>query len=173
MNDIYIEKIRKQRGFYHFSPILLANESVIEPGNFGRICKLGSLLNKRETFVEEVRQDHFPDKPSRLHSIFLLPTLEDAKIYRRHQNMIDNCIGWNVLYKVELLGETEQFHIGCTGIFDKMLSNLSATERDISIAKDYWSGITASLVYSNGHLERFATEVIIPLPVKTARKIEF
>lgn len=172
MKNIEIIKIPKQRAFYHYAPILLGQGSVIEPGNFGRICKLGSGLNRREEFVETIREDYYPSKPSRLESIFLLPSIDDAYKYRRHQNMLNNQIDWNVLYKVEPLEDITDYHLGCTGIFDKMLARLSKTERDISIAKDYWSGVTAELKYSNGFVESFAKEVVLPMPVKVISKIQ-
>lgn len=36
----------------------------------------------REMICEEVRQRHFPDRPSRLQSFFYCGTIEDAKRYR-------------------------------------------------------------------------------------------
>ena len=164
--------ILKQKEFYHYSPILLKEGSVIEPGNFGRICQLGSSLKRREEFVETIRKEHFNTKPSRLKSIFLLQSIDDAYKYRRHQNMVNNKIDWNILYKVQPVEEIKIYHVGCTGIFDKMLARLSATERDISIAHDYWSGVTASLQYSNGHKESFAKEVLLTTSVKILSKIE-
>jgi len=84
--------------FFHISPTILGVGSVILPGNFGRIVKLynPSSVNfdilTRETIFEQVRQQEFQDKPSRLDCLFLLESLEQAIEYKNKHAV------WNVIY---------------------------------------------------------------------------
>ena len=38
-----------------------------------------------ETVYEQVREETFPDRPSRLGGVFLFPTVEDASVFQRRQ----------------------------------------------------------------------------------------
>jgi len=98
--------------FFHISPTILGVGSVILPGNFGRIVKLynPSSVNfdilTRETIFEQVRQQEFQDKPSRLDCLFLLESLEQAIEYKNKHAV------WNVIYEVSVDTTGKSIHKG-------------------------------------------------------------
>ena len=86
--------------YFHFSPILLAPGSVIEPGNFGRIIRLQGVahpLYRREMGYEFLRRRLFPNCPSRLDCLFCFPTQQEAELCREHIRGYAE----SVLYEVE------------------------------------------------------------------------
>lgn len=75
--------------YYHCAPLRLSPGSVIHPGNWGRVLKLSTLVNGqvditllREALLEQARLLYAPEKPSRLNSVFVCPSLEEAKTFR-------------------------------------------------------------------------------------------
>lgn len=85
--------------YFHVAPLILAPGSIIEPGNWGRVLGLTAVLSQqiyRETVLEAVRQELFPDKPSRLKSFFALESLADAIAYRNQNGPT------NLIYEVEI-----------------------------------------------------------------------
>jgi hypothetical protein len=76
--------------YFHCAPVPLGNDSIIEPGNWGRIIRLytpndaGTYnIAYRESVLETYRQLHCPEKPSRLDCIFTCPTIDGARMYRQ------------------------------------------------------------------------------------------
>ena len=75
---------------YHCSPSWLEPESVIRPGNYGRILKLIGPSHShwlREQFLEFVRIQEFPDKPSRLTCAFTCENLDAARFFKSHHKV--------------------------------------------------------------------------------------
>lgn len=88
------------KSYFHFAPVLLAPGSVIEPGNFGRLIRLNGAahpLYRREMAYENLRQKHFPSRPSRLDCLFCFPTQQEAELCRAY---IQGYAG-SILYEVE------------------------------------------------------------------------
>lgn len=93
---------------------MLAPGAVIQPGNWGRIIQLyeaipGSGLPTnvfREALMEQARQVHAPSKPSRLSSVFTLPTLDEAVIFRNKYQR------FNLIYEVVPVAENPRTHLG-------------------------------------------------------------
>lgn len=92
--------------------MLLDKGSIILPGNFGRIVKkynpnsVNFDILSRETIFEQIRQQEFNTKPSRLHCLFLLESLEQA-IHYRNQYAV-----WNLIYEVSINSENLTIHRG-------------------------------------------------------------
>lgn len=77
--------------FFHVTQIQLAPRSIILPGNWGRILRLYNRSNVgevlyREKSLEDIRRLEFPNKPSRLNSVFMLETVEEARHFRDQTN---------------------------------------------------------------------------------------
>lgn len=99
--------------YFHCAPITLGAGSIIEPGNWGRILNLYESTNGQinqnavnEALLEWARKALTPTKPSRLNSIFTLPTLADAISFRnRHQRN-------GVIHEVRLTDDDANRHYG-------------------------------------------------------------
>ena len=120
---------------YHFSPILLGIGSIIDKGNWGRIIKKYTDKNAnsvlfREIILEMIRSEYYPDKPSRLDCIFLLPDIQSAWRYR---NLVAN---WNVIYEVEI-NTALKTHLGD---YQKVLPvNQPLFQNTPEFAHNYWT----------------------------------
>lgn len=89
---------------FHSSPILLAEGSIILPGNYGRIIRQTGKSHPhwhRERELEEVRKRKFSDKPSRLGSAFACTSLETARFYMQVPALQGAVAMQPVLYEVE------------------------------------------------------------------------
>ena len=89
--------------YYWLASYPLEEGSVVLPGNWGRIIDLyksdGSILTYlREKILEKVRSKDFPDLPSRMTSIFLCESIENAKLFRDANGRF-----LDILYEVELI----------------------------------------------------------------------
>lgn len=81
--------------YFHCAPITLAPNSIIQPGNWGRILNHYETTNGQinlnavnEGLLEWARRALAPTKPSRLSCVFTLPTLAEAIVFRdKHQRM--------------------------------------------------------------------------------------
>ncbi len=120
---------------------LLAQGSIIEPGNWGRTLRLYSgdknmnMSNPyKEQIYEKVRQDNFPDKPSRLECLFLCETIEESKLFKERNNRI-----FDLIYKVRLNDESK-------ATFRADWEKVKFVDIDSieSIAHEYWSGVNIS-----------------------------
>lgn len=121
---------------FHVSSTLLGADSTLLPGNWGRILgqyRYGQVTPTyaRECIFEQIREECFPEKPSRFRSLFLLPTLLDARFYQsKHHHM-------GVIYEVEVETEAKR-HYGnyeFWGLIDST-TPLKQLER---AAERYWS----------------------------------
>ena len=87
--------------------------SIIEPGNWGRVLNLYETNNGQinltvvnEALLEWARRLLAPTKPSRLASVFTLPTLQEAIVFRdRHQRH-------SIIHEVEPLTDNPDRHDG-------------------------------------------------------------
>ena len=147
--------------YFHLAPILLAPSSIIAPGNFGRSIKLQGAahpLYRHEMVYEEVRQQLFPDRPSRLACLFCLPTLEEAEQYRMHIRGYET----SIIYEVE---STEgQPHIADA---NNAIQHFALPAFDLNIISYYWQG------WSRPSDPRavILREVLLRQPVTVTRKI--
>lgn len=118
---------------FHCSSLPLQPDSVIDPGNWGRIIRNAGWshnLSGRETILEHVRKNEFPHKPSRLDASFFFDNETEARFYAgsdgRHLTMLT--------YEVELLEPDAVQHIGDW-------RNVAAKgPLDLSWASNYWAG---------------------------------
>ncbi|OJZ70119.1 hypothetical protein B375_0209370 [Xylella fastidiosa 6c] len=120
--------------YFHCSPILLGAGSIIEPGNWGRMLSSYTKMDFklwRESFLEYVRQQISPDKPSRLHAVFLLESLQDAITYR------DIYASGTLVYEVTADLEVHRTHRGCYN-FD-FVTGVDPLEHFRQIAEAYWT----------------------------------
>src|SRR5258707_670501 len=89
---------------FHSSPVLLSPGSIVLPGNYGRIVRQAGATHpfyNRETVLEQVRAQHFPDKPSRLAACFACSTEEIARFYMNAMSKKPGALSAVVLYEVE------------------------------------------------------------------------
>lgn len=127
---------------YHLTACLLAPGAIILPGNWGRMLNLyatpiedahAAELLLKETIFEMVREQGFPTRPSRMHSLFCCPTLEGARHFQETQ-----CRRFDLIYEVELKSENIFFaswnHVNLPS--DKNFLALQSYEE---LAKAYWS----------------------------------
>jgi len=133
--------LNSQEFYYHVSPIHLENGSIIKKGNWGRVIKLymgncNGLILFRERVFEEVRTNHFPEKPSRLDVIFLLFSHDDAIRYLTVDN---EACRTSLIYKVRICDTESAFHIGN---FNKVTVQppLCHFDNMNGLAHNYWNG---------------------------------
>lgn len=88
--------------YYYACSYSLAPGSVIQRGNWGRICRLESIENNthllKEVIFENVRLQEYPDRPSRFEIVFLCPNLDSLLNFVRITNR-----SYDLLYEVELV----------------------------------------------------------------------
>ena len=117
---------------YHCSPSWLEPESVIRPGNYGRILKLIGPSHShwlREQFLEFVRIQEFPDKPSRLTCAFTCENLDAARFFKEH-----HC-NTGIVYEVELVNLDANLH---TTDFNCVQPIPGKLENMWDVARHYW-----------------------------------
>jgi hypothetical protein len=88
--------------YFHCAPLPLLADSVVEPGNWGRIIRMYTpndgatfAVAYRESLLEHFRQRHCPNKPSRLNCVFACPSVEIAQAYKAKWGRL------NFIYEVE------------------------------------------------------------------------
>ena len=128
---------------FHSSPIRLAPESVIFPGNFGRIIRYRGRshpLWEREQLLEQIRAATYPNKPSRLESCFTCANETALRFYVRAMDQKSGGSAmWPVLYEVEKTDLSAPEHTADFNVVQPLPRlNKSAEE----IGHHYW---TASL----------------------------
>lgn len=128
-----------KRYFYCYSLPLEAG-SVIRPGNWGRILETytpqsspNAWLLVRELTYELIRVQTFPDKPSRLKSLFLCTSEVDLNEFRANSNRT-----LDLGYEVELVNPRAPMHLG-----DWTLPNMQNTD-NLTVFSNramlYWQG---------------------------------
>lgn len=152
---------------FHVAPIPLGVGSVIEPGNFGRLMKTnpaGSFFAHRESIYECIRLKESPGKPSRLDSIFLLPSERDARTY---QAQFDTR---GIIYEVELLNRDARKHESLVELV--VVSHPNTPPIPVGhieeFARRYWryESTVAMAMPAAG-----TVEVIVTSPVRLIRRI--
>jgi len=98
--------------FYCYS-LPLEIGSIVKPGNWWRILKtykVGSPVNPwllvRELIFEQVRREHYPEKPSRLESIYLCTSEDGIKQFRTEAGR-----NLDLIYRVELVNSDASQHL--------------------------------------------------------------
>jgi len=104
---------------FHFLPAEKPRGTIVEPGNFGRLLRdlhegiasngrvfvLGMLC--REMLFELIRVKHYPQLPSKLACVFVLPTWADAEAYGRN----NDSDGRQILHEVSLENPDAKTHL--------------------------------------------------------------
>lgn len=119
---------------YHAAPMILSEGSIIQSGNWGRMLGVYNEANQvffREYVLEETRVRLFPTKPSRLHALFAVPTLDGALAYR-----YANC-PLNLIYELEVLIEEHQVHMGSYSM--QLPPGADLADRVNTLALNYWT----------------------------------
>jgi hypothetical protein len=99
--------------YFHVAPVNLAVDSVIHPGNWGRIIKScyaapnanHILLPYRESVFEYARLALAPEKIGRLTCLFACLSFDEAQKYRNTHAQS------NIIYEIQPVGDTTGFHI--------------------------------------------------------------
>ena len=143
LNDLYVcfMQVKSMNVNYYFlCSYPLAPDSIIQPGNWGRIMNSYNLANPniywlplRELMFENIRLKEFPAKPSRFSSAFLCESVEDAKAFRQASSRF-----FDLLYEVSLVNPELPNHRGCLSLFDNAnQGNMIDLENR---ARYYWAG---------------------------------
>jgi hypothetical protein len=157
--------------FFHSSPVLLSPGSIILPGNYGRIIRLigpQHPLHARETVLENVRVQHFPEKPSRLESCFACTSEETSRFYvRAMATKPGGSATWPIQYEVEKVDADAVEHRADFNVVEP-LPGYPATMEEI--AYRYWTAsLWTNVVEAPGiRLE----EVVTPSPFRILRKLD-
>jgi hypothetical protein len=156
---------------FHSCPVLLKPGSTILPGNYGRIIRaIGEAhpLHNREAVLEQVRAEHFPDKPSRLDACFGCSSLEAARFYVRAMSQKAGGLAtWPVIYEVE---KTDPHAVEHRADFN-VVQPLPRYSADMSkIAHLYWTaGLWITVSDAPGIR---CEEIVTPSPLRILRKID-
>ena len=92
-------------------------------------------IKYREDVFEKIRSDEFPDKPSRLKSIFLCESQEALK-----QFLADTKRAVDLAYEVSLLDPQEPVHRGCLSLLD--FQTKESLESFTQKARKYWGAVS-------------------------------
>jgi len=114
--------------------------SIVLPGNWGRILGMYSTsgfgnawIQYREDVFEKIRQDEFPDKPSRVTSIFLCDTEQALRDFMQQTGRLID-----LPYAVSLVDPEEPIHRGCLSLLQiQQKENLDTFAQK---ARQYWIG---------------------------------
>ncbi len=122
---------------YHPCPVLLAPGSIILPGNYGRVIRQVGPPHAqwpREQELENVRQQQFPDKPSRLESAFACTSLDTARSYMNVPQVRGHF--HSVLYEVEKVDAEAPEHRADFNVVEVLPGR---PETMTQIAMRYWA----------------------------------
>ena len=149
---------------YHCSPSWLEPESIIRPGNYGRILRMMGANHTfwlREQFLEFIRAQEFPDKPSRLTSAFICEQL-DAIGYFKEQNFATG-----IVYEVELVNPCANRH---TTDFN-CIQPIPGTMDDMcEISRHYWRASYWTTIDKRPGLR--CAETLVETGLKVVREVE-
>ena len=97
--------------YFHVSPEAFNDGDIKQKGSFGRLLASDTQYvhddPDGEFFREQVRETHYPNKPSRLKSSFVFEVLEDAKIFRDRRGQGEK------IYRVSFANEPTVTHRVC------------------------------------------------------------
>ncbi len=169
---------------FHVAFLPLMPGAVIEPGNFGRCIQLHqacSFMAHREAIYELIRAKEFPEKPSRLESIFLLPTAEEAYQYKAEFASL------NIVYEVEVLNPYEKQHTTFIDLVCVPKNPAEPVHALCAHARNYWQSslepfriesthplaVTESTVASMGTGQPTRSrELVIESPIRIVRRLD-
>lgn len=122
--------------YYYACSYLLASGSIIEKGNWGRICRLEGLQPVRpgllmEMIFENIRLKEFPDRPSRFDCNFLCPNLPSLHNFKARTGRI-----YDLFYEVELIDTDAKRFETDWSLASSQHPNIIAIEET---ARKYWS----------------------------------
>jgi hypothetical protein len=118
---------------YHANRLDLKTGELIHPGNYGRIIQQtgpSHLHWHRETILEKIRLQLFPEKPCRLNATFCCDSLQTAQCYKSSQHRSED-----FLYEVELVDPAAPLH---KGDFNAVQPMPRRSETMHEIAFKYW-----------------------------------
>lgn len=131
--------------YYYACSYPLAPESVIQKGNWGRLCRTDAVFIERrgeklvtnwsanlltEAVFENIRLQEFPDRPSRFNCSFVCPNVLSAR------NFVQKAERYrDLLYEVELV-HPEAKRFGTNWSLISMYPNITAIE---NAARKYWN----------------------------------
>lgn len=158
MTYVKLQEIKLNK-YYFCCSLTLEVGSVVNPGNWGRMmmnytpASSSPWVLVRELAYEKVREEEFPDKPSRLECIYLCNTEQELRTFMDQNGRI-----FDIGYEVELVDAALPSHIGC-------LENPNIGDHDNypqfkNRAKEYWHG---------GNV--ITPEFITLSPIKVVRKL--
>lgn len=127
--------------YYHSAPLHLAPESIIQPGNWGRILNSyrqshlnNAWLLAREMAFEAIRSSEFSGLPSRLSCAFVFESLEHATQYRNQFSP------WNLIYEVEIVSPDAPSHRAAFNLVQFPGDQTEFLPVTVSLARKYWGG---------------------------------
>jgi len=142
--------------YYFCCSYPLRANSIVEKGNWGRMLKLENEVPLETTF-ERIRQQEFPDHPSRLECMFLCPTLESIRFFLSQTGR-----KWDLIYEVELVNTNANIFEADWTILDREL--LNTEERREEAARRYWNSETV--------VDENRKEILVDSAIRILRRID-
>lgn len=158
--------------FYHIHHNLFAENDVIRNGLMGEVIKNQYVLLGRENdlplvwrlFQEQtfelIRIAEYSHLPSRLKSIFLFESLEDALSFLGR----DKRDGENI-YEVEICDQTKPIHKASMKLYERIPLERPVLPALEDQARQYWKGI-------NTIDDVFCAELLVESPIRIIKKVE-
>jgi len=146
-----VKETRETRGKYYWrsnrsSPVKAG--FLVPPLRWEKIKSQGSPFRvKGEIFMEKIRQEDFPNKPSRIGSIFVCPSLSGFCAKQPGKPV----------YEVEVKGKT---FLTDGGAFSDAIASIDPDER-IAQARNYWRGVS----------KPYLPEVLVQGTVRVIRRV--
>ena len=134
---------------FHLTHRKLQGGDVVQPGNWGSVVLNAGAAHEwfeREALLEAVRMKSYPAKPSRLHSAYYFPDLNDAMHYWVNFAQADR------VYAVQMADSSAPFH-------HAFMTCLPPVEgrTDEEIAHHYWR---KDLVVTRGKFQSATEEIL-------------
>lgn len=108
----------------------------------------------RELIYEQIRRAEFPDRPSRLESIFLCGNIDSARNFGRQHRQNEVC------YRVEVLDDNAPRFIAN---WNMMPPRTADQDEVIQCAREYWRG---------GFIPQHTQEIVVASDVRVIERVE-
>ena len=145
--------------YYYACGYRLALGSVVERGNWGRICQIEPIGGNnaprllREAIFENVRLAKFPDRPSRLDCNFLCPNIQSLRRFMREGGR-----PFDLPYEVELVNPNAKT-LETDWSLVELYPTIAATEE---AAEKYWAP---------RNVEQDVKEVLVESDIRIIKRI--
>ncbi len=143
---------------YHWIRLTnLETGAIIPKGHWGDGLKRAPLRHDhraREIIYERVRDEEYPDRPSRYESIFLCPNEDSARNFGRRNRASEVC------YRVSIMDDDASYFIANWNMMPSKIADYAEVER---CAREYWRG---------GHIPDNVQEIVVESDVRIIERVD-